>query len=142
MLVVLSTRAVIMIMCPLQGNIHINTFLVAEPNPPVNLIITVDGLSLVATWSEPFTLQREELSYVIFITGNGNVIQDDEVNVNKTEYEYVFSEPVGEMDCAQYILFTVFSENEYSRSIANVSEWKNIPTGTAQNTENQYTKYH
>ena len=86
----------------------------------------MDGLSLVATWSEPFSLEGEELSYVIFITGSGNLMQDD---VNETDYEYVFSEPIGVMDCAQYVMFTVFSENEYSRSIANVSEWKNVPTG-------------
>ena len=98
----------------------------------------MDGLSLVATWSEPFTLLGEELSYVII---NGNLMQGDEVSVNETEYEYVFSEPVGEMDCAQYVMFTIFSEKEYSRSIANVSEWKNVPTGTAHNTENQYTRY-
>jgi hypothetical protein len=90
----------------------------------------VDGLSFVATWSEPPSLEGEELSYVIFITGNSNLIQDGEVSINETEYEYVFSEPAGEMDCAaQYIMFTVFSENKYSRSITNVSEWKNIPTG-------------
>ena len=88
----------------------------------------MDGLSLVSTWSEPFSLQGEELSYVIFITGNSDLIQDDEVTVNETEYEF-FSEP---MDCTQYIMFTVFSENEYSRSIANVSEWKKVPTGTGK----------
>ena len=89
----------------------------------------MDGLSLVATWSEPFSLEGEELSYVIFITSSGNLIQDDEISVNETEYEYVFSEPNEEMDCAQYIMFTVFSENEYSRSIANVSERKSVPKG-------------
>ena len=101
----------------------------------------MDGLSLVVTWSESFSLQGEELSYVIFITGSDKLIRNDEVNVNETEYKYVFSEPVGEMDCTQYIMFTAFSENGYSRSKANVSEWKNIPTGTAHNTENPYTKY-
>ena len=95
----------------------------------------MDVLSLVATWSEPFSLQGEELSYVIFIAGSGNLLQDDEVSVNESEYEYVFSESIEEMDCAQYIIFTVFSENEYSRSIANVSEWKNVPTGTAYITQ-------
>ena len=89
----------------------------------------MDGLSLVATWSEPFSLQGEELSYVIFITGSGNLMQN--FSVNETEYEYFFSEPIEEMDCIQYIMFTVFSENEYSRSIANVSERnsKSVPTG-------------
>jgi hypothetical protein len=90
----------------------------------------VDGLSLVATWSEPFSLEGEELSYVVFITGNGNLMKDDDISVNETDYKYVFSEPVGEMDCAEHIIFTVFSENKFSRSVANVSEWKNVPTGT------------
>ena len=89
----------------------------------------MDGLSLVATWDEPFSLEGEELSYVIFITGSGNLIQNDEVSVNENEYEYVFSEPIEGMDCAQYIMFTVLSENEYSRSTANVSERKSVPTG-------------
>ena len=83
----------------------------------------------MATWDEPFSLQGEELSYAIFITGSGNLIHNDEVSVNETEYECVFSEPIEGMDCTQYIMFTIFSENEYSRSIANVSERKSIPTG-------------
>ena len=104
-------------------------FLVAEPNPPVNLSITVDGLSLVATWSEPFSLEGEQLSYIIFITSSSDLIQDAEVSVNESQYEYVFSESIEGMDCTQYIMFTVFSENEYSRSIANVSERKSVPKG-------------
>ena len=103
----------------------------------------MDGLSLVTTWSKPFSLEGEELSYVIFITGNSDLIQDDEVTVNETEYKfYSRSKPIEEVDCTQFIMFTVFSENEYSRSIANVSEWKKVPTGITHNTENQYSKYH
>ena len=89
----------------------------------------MDRLSLVATWSEPFSLPGEELSYVIFVTSNSDLIQDDEISVNEIEYEYVFSEPIEGMDCTQYIMFTIFSENEYSRSIANVSERKDVPKG-------------
>ena len=100
-------------------------------------MIIVDGLSLVATWSEPFSVEGEEFFYVIFITGSGNLKQN--FSFNETVYEYVFSEPIEEMDCTQYIMFTVFSENEYSRSIANVSEWKNVPTGIYY--LYQYTKY-
>ena len=39
----------------------------------------MDMLSLMATWSEPFSHPGEELSYVIIITGNDNLMQDNEV---------------------------------------------------------------
>ena len=80
----------------------------------------------MATWSEPFSLQGEELSYVITVTNTASEIQD-EVTVNTTRY--VLSEPIGERDCAEY-QFTVFSKNDYSISMTSVDGWKNIPMGT------------
>ena len=59
------------------------------------------------------------------ITNMANGVQN-EVTVNTTRY--VFSEPIGERDCADY-QFTVFSKNDYSISMTNVSGWKSIPTG-------------
>ena len=101
-------------------------FCIAEPNPPVDMNITVEELSLVATWNEPFTLEGEELLYIVTITNTASGVQE-EVTVNTTRY--AFSKSFGERDCAEY-QFTVFSENDYSKSMINVSEWKNIPTGT------------
>ena len=80
----------------------------------------------MATWSEPFSLQGEELSYVTTITNTASGLQD-EVTVNTTRY--VLSEPIGEKDCGEY-QFTVFSKNDYSISMTNVDGWKNIPMGT------------
>ena len=79
----------------------------------------------MATWSEPFSFQGEELFYEMNITNTASGVQD-EVTVNTTRY--VLSEPIGERDCADY-QFTVFSKNDYSISMANVNGWKNIPTG-------------
>ena len=72
--------------------------------------ITVKELSLVATWNQPlnFTLEGEELSYVVTIINTASGIQ--EVTVNTTIY--AFSESFGERHCAEY-RFTVFSENDY-----------------------------
>ena len=97
---------------------------VAEPNPPGDLNITVEGLSLVATWSEPFSLQGEELSYVITITNTDSGVQD-EVAINTTRY--VLSEPIGERDCAEY-QFTVFSKNSFSKSQNGTTGRNYIPT--------------
>ena len=89
--------------------------------------ITVEELSLIVTWNEPFTLEGEELLYIVTITNTASGVQED-VTVNTTRY--AFSKSFGERDCAEY-QFTVFSENDYSKSMINVSEWKNIPTGTS-----------
>ena len=80
----------------------------------------------MATWSEPFTLEGEELSYVITITDTASGVQD-EVAINTTRY--VLSELRREGVCAEF-QFTVVSKNDYSISMTNVSEWKNIPIGT------------
>ena len=97
----------------------------AEPYPPTDLVIEVDGLNLVATWTEPFSLEGEELSYFISIrnidTGAGK-------EVNATMPSYVFTEPIGERDCAVYG-FTVFSRNDFSKSNTAVSRREKIPTG-------------
>ena len=110
--------------------LYVTTFLfcVAEPNPPVDLNITVESLSLVATWNEPFSLKGEELSYVVSIINTASGIQE-EATVNSTRYALSVDEPIGERHCAKYI-FTVFSNNSYSKSKSGVSGLKNIPTGT------------
>ena len=107
---------------------HTTTILlyVAEPNPPVDLNITMEDLALVVTWNEPFSLEGEELSYVVFITNNSSGIQL-KATVNTTTY--VLSEPIGERDCAVY-MFIVFSNNSYNKSVSSVSGHENIPTGT------------
>ena len=98
---------------------------IAEPNPPTGLTIDVDGLDLVVTWDEPFSLVGEDLCYIITIMNRGNVLQE-EVTVNTTRF--VLSEPIGERDCAEYV-FTVFSRNGFSKSLNAVTGRANIPTG-------------
>ena len=98
---------------------------VAEPNPPVDLSIDVDGLNLVAAWNEPFSLEGEAVSYMIFITNKASGVQYV-VKTNMTTY--VLSEPIEERDCAEY-MFTVFSNNSYSTSMTNISGSEYIPTG-------------
>ena len=120
----------------LQSHCILVIFCIAEPNPPVDLNITVEELNLVATWNEPFTLEGEELLYIVTITNTASGVQE-EVTVNTTRH--AFSKSFGERDCAEY-QFTVFSENDYSKSMINVSEWKNIPTGT-QNKEYEVHYY-
>jgi hypothetical protein len=88
----------------------------------------VEGLTLVAIWSKPPSLEGEELSYIITIVNMANGIQE-EVTVNSTEYLLSGNEPIGERDCAVY-MFTVFSSNSYSKSSTGVSGYENIPTGT------------
>jgi hypothetical protein len=102
--------------------------IIAEPNPPVDLKITVEGSTLVAIWSKPFSIQGEELSYVITIMNTANGIQDEAV-VKSTNYTLSVNEPIGERNCAVY-MFTVFSSNSYSKSSTGVSGYENIPTGT------------
>ena len=101
---------------------------VAEPNPPVDLNITVEGLILVVFWSKPFSLEGEELSYIITITNKANGVQEEAV-VNSTIYTFSINEPIRERDCEVY-MFTVFSNNSYSKSSTGVSSYENIPTGT------------
>ena len=98
---------------------------IAEPNPPTGLNIVADGLDLVATWDEPFSLEGEELSYVITIMNRGNIAEDD-ITVNTTRF--VISEPTGERDCSEYV-FTVFSKNGFSKSVNAITGRANIPTG-------------
>lgn len=95
-----------------------------EPAPPPSVSVDADGLSLVATWSEPFSLKGEQLSYVVSITNTATRAQE-EVNVSTTRF--VLSEPIGERDCAEY-QFTVFSRNSISRSQIGVTERIHIPT--------------
>ena len=38
---------------------------IAEPKPPTNLMLAVDGMNVVATWIEPFSLQGEKIFYII-----------------------------------------------------------------------------
>ena len=77
---------------------------------------------------EPFSLEGEDLSYVITIMNNGNVVEDG-VTVNT---RYILSEPIGERDCSEYI-FTIFSENSYSKSRNGITGRANIPTGRLSN---------
>ena len=58
-------------------------------------------------------------------TANG--VQEEAI-VNSTEYAYSVDEPITERDCAMY-MFTVFSNNSYSKSITGVRGYENIPTG-------------
>ena len=95
-----------------------------EPAPPPSVSVDADGLSLVATWSEPFSLTGEQLSYVVSITNIATRAQE-EVAVNTTRF--ILSEPIGERDCAEY-QFTVFSRNSFSRSQIGVTERIHIPT--------------
>ena len=88
-------------------------------------MIFVDSLTLVATWSKPFSLQGEELSYVVSIT-NIDVGMVKEVIVNTTNY--TLTKQNGQHDCTLY-QFTVFSKNGYSRSINAVSGRKKFPAG-------------
>ena len=97
----------------------------AEPNPPFGLNTAVDGLNLVLTWREPFSLEGEELSYVVSIT---NTVSSDKEEVTVNTSRYALTEPIGERDCAEY-QFTVFSKNDFSKSINAVTGRANIPTG-------------
>ena len=87
----------------------------------------MDSLSLVAKWNEPFSLQGEELSYVICITNkaSGSQIKD---TINTTTY--VLFEAIGDRDCADY-MFVVFSINSYNKSETGITGHENIPTGTS-----------
>ena len=85
----------------------------------------MDGLNLVATWREPFSLEGEEISYVITVSNSGANM--DEITVDTPTY--VFAGPTtGPRDCAEY-QFSVFSKNNFSKSVTGLSGRKNIPTG-------------
>ena len=85
----------------------------------------MDGLNLVATWTEPFSLEGEEISYVITVSNSGANM--DEVTVDTPTY--VFTGPTtGPRDCAEYT-FSIFSKNNFSKSVTGLSGRMNIPTG-------------
>ena len=85
----------------------------------------MDGLNLDVTWTEPFSLQGEEIYYVVSIT-NMATRENREFNVNTTSY--VLSEPFGDQrNCEEYE-FSIFSRNGYSRSNTSVTGMKPIPT--------------
>ena len=75
-------------------------FRVAEPNPPVDLMITVEGLILVAVWRKPFSLKGEHLSYPMN-TANG---VKEEGTVSSTKYALSVNEPVGERDSCTNVM--------------------------------------
>ena len=80
----------------------------------------------MASWKEPFSLEGEEISYIVSITNfdtGANMIQ----NVKLTTYTFSPSTDV-ERNCTEY-QFTILSRNGYSMSNYAVSEKKNIPTG-------------
>ena len=80
-------------------------------------------------WSKSFSLDGEELSYIITIMNTANGVQKEAV-VNSTIYTFSVDEPIRERDCAAEYMFTVFSNNSYSKSSTGVSGYENIPTGT------------
>ena len=100
--------AVLSLLCPLTlVSIRKYNFS-GEPNPLHDVSVYADGFTLVASWDEPFSLEGEELSYVVYITNTATGAQT-EVNVTTTRFVLL------ERDCAEYE-FTVFSKNSYSRS--------------------------
>ena len=78
-------------------------------------------------WNEPFSLEGEELSYVISITNRAGGMAK-EVIVNTANYILTMQDDYGQGNCAQY-LFTIFSKNGYSRSSNAVSSRKEFPAG-------------
>ena len=85
-------------------------------------------MSLIVTWTEPFSLEGEDISYVVFISNRkSRVVQ--EVYVHSTRYVFNELESFGAVrNCAEYD-FTVFSKNLYSLSLNGVSGRRIIPTG-------------
>ena len=106
-------------------NLILITLNVAEPYPPSGLEVKEDGVNLVATWTEPFSLQGEDITYNVIIT-NMITYAYEETVVNVTRY--VLTESFGKRDCTQY-RFRIFSINGYSNSTTAVNETKAIPTG-------------
>ena len=85
----------------------------------------MDGLNLIATWTEPFSLEAEEISYVISITKTATGITEEHtVNVTR----FVFTAPAGPKSCQEYGI-SVFSKNDFSKSISGVFKKRNISTG-------------
>ena len=83
----------------------------------------------MATWSQPFSLQGEELSYAISVTNlDSGMVK--EVIVNTASYTLT-EQDHGQHNCAQY-QFTIFSRNGYSRSSNAVSGRKEFPAGDYQ----------
>ena len=103
------------------------TYGTAEPLSPTDLNITVDGTNLIVSWREPFSLEGEELSYVVSTITLG-LQAGEEVILNTTSYE--FTGPDGPRNCEEYN-FTIFSMNDFSRSRSGVSQKQTIPTGSA-----------
>ena len=88
----------------------------------------MDGLNLVATWTEPFSLEGEEISYVVTVTNIDSKTVSVEYMINVTRF--VFTQPVGGhgRNCKEFV-FTVFSRNDFSNSITTVKGAKHIPSG-------------
>ena len=101
----------------------------AEPHPPSNLVIEVDGPNLVATWTEPFSLEREEISYVVTVTNKDIGATAVKITINVTTY--IFMKPFDAHNCEEY-LFTVFSRNDFSESITAVKKTARILTGKSE----------
>ena len=97
----------------------------AEPHSPSNLNIKADGRNLVISWTKPFSLEGEELSYVISITNiaTGSI---EEITLNMTRYD--FEQPTDSHDCVEY-QFAVFSKNDFSKSNTSINGTEYIPTG-------------
>ena len=103
------------------------TYCTAEPLSPTNLNITIDGTNLIVSWTEPFSFKGEELSFVVSAM-NMATSTTEEFTVSNTSFE--FTGPDGPRNCEEYN-FTVFAENDFSRSRSCVSRKQTIPTGSA-----------
>ena len=99
----------------------------AEPRPPSNFNLKVNGLNLVVSWTKPFSFEGDELSYVVSITNiaTGSI---EEITLNMTRYD--FEQPTDSHDCVEY-QFAVFSKNDFSKSNTSINGTEYIPTGKA-----------
>ena len=85
----------------------------------------MDGLSLIATWTEPFSIEGEDISYDVSVV-NRATGATDEITVETPRY--VLADPIDTRDCAEYDI-SVVSRNGYSTSSTGVRGIQNIPTG-------------
>ena len=101
---------------------------IGAPSPPSNLMISQSGLDLHLSWEAPFSLEEENITYIVRAT---NTRSRESRELESITPQLVFSESIGQRDCSLYE-FRVYSVNPFGQSNTSIHHTIRIPTGKSQ----------
>ena len=96
----------------------------ASPSPPSELTISQSGLDLDLSWEAPFSLEGENITYIVRATNTGTGVTTDRTTVTP---QLVFGEFLEDHDCSTYE-FSVYSVNLFGQSHESIDAIYRMPT--------------